>query len=236
MIQKIRRAETWQERVEIAKDELPGTAFDGLFSEAKTAWEFETKFPTITAQILEKLEAKNPATARKIRRRLGERLTLGEVRAAWEKETGYPAIPRQIHEALGKWLVLKIRKGQVELLHQMANDLAKWKRHKPKPNYELIALFSMSGMFPPGWTKTWGRDASGKLVPGYTPPGPDARDIIAMRDIKASLAKHDPNFSEAKWASSRRKIQRYAKELEIRLDETPGYPPEKMRHNSAKKR
>jgi hypothetical protein len=235
MIEKIRAAKSWRERAEIAKDELPGTTFDGLFSQAKTAWEMETKFPTITAQILEKLEARNPATARKIRRRLGERLTLGEVRAAWEKETGYPAIPRQIHERLGTWLTRQIQNGRIQVLHDLADALAKWKRHKPKPNFELIALFSMSGMFPPGWTKTWGKDASGKLVPGYAPPAPGTRDIIAMRDIKASLAKHDPNFSEKKWESSRRKIQKYAKEFKILLDDSPGRPPQKTRRDSRKK-
>jgi len=190
MIEKIRDAKNWRERVEIAGNKLPGTVFDELFSEAKLAWEMETKYVPIT---------------------------------------------RQIHEALGKWLALKIRKGQVQILHEMASALAKWKRHKPKPNFELIALFSMSGMFPPGWTKTWGRDASGKLVLGYTMPPPGTRDIIAMRDIKASLVRHDPNFSEDKWPSSRRKIQRYAKEFKIVLDDRPGFPAGKMRHNPAKK-
>jgi hypothetical protein len=94
----------------------------------------------------------------------------------------------------------------------------------------------MSGMFPPGWTKTWW---TGKFNPKTKRPifgkPPGARDIIAVRDIKESLAKHDPNFSEDKWASSRRKIQRYAKEFKIRLDDSPGYPPEKMRQNRRKK-
>ena len=151
----------------------------------------------------------------------------------WNK---YRPISKQIHEALGDGFARIIQRGDSQKLHEIAAALAKWKRHKPKPNFELIALFRMSGMFPPGWTKTWGRDATGKLVSGYTPPAPGTRDIIAMRDIKASLAKHDPNFSEEKWNSSRRKIQRYAKEFKIRLDDSPGYPPEKMRQNPAKKR
>lgn len=237
MTEKIRAAKTWQERVEIAKDELPGTAFDGWFSEAKIAWEMEAKFPTITAQILEKLEAKNPVTARRIRRRLGKRLTLGEVRAAWEKETGYPAIPRQIHERLGAWLTRQIQNGATQVLHDLADALAKFKRHKQerKPDYDLMALFSMSGMFPPNWTKTnWmGFDPKTKRpIYGVEPGTPDK---IAMRDIKRNLARIDPNFSEDNWESRRKKIQRYVKEFEIPLDDAPGRPPEKLRHNPPEK-
>jgi|SRR5208282_746736 len=154
---------------------------------------------------------------------------------AKDMATKYRPITRQCHERLGEGLASIILNGKTQVLHDMAAALGVWKRHRPKPNFELIALFSMSGMFPPGWTKTWGKDASGKLAPGYTPVAPGTRDIIAMRDIKASLARHDPNFNEGKWESSRRKIQRYAKEFKIPLDDTPGCPPKKTRQDSRKK-
>lgn len=237
MIEKIRATKDWRARADIAADEWPGTAFDGLFAKAKTAWEMEAKFPTITAQILQKLEAKNPVTAQKIRKRLGARTTLGEMRAAWENETGYCGIPRQIHEQLGAWLALVIQKREVQKLHNMADALAKLKRHRPKRDYDLETLFSMSGMFPPGWTKTWW---TGRFDPKTKRPifgvKPGTRDKIAMRDIKENLARIDPNFSEETWEARRRKIQRYAKQLKIPLDDAPGRPPTKLRHNSVKKR
>ena len=154
---------------------------------------------------------------------------------AEEMKTKYLPISRQDHERLGEWLASIILNGNVQVLHAMAKALAVFKRHKPKRNYELEVLFLRSGMFYPGWEKNWGRDSSGKVVPGYTPISPDARVTNAMRDIKESLARIDPNFSESTWENRRRKIQRYAKEFKIPLDATAGRPPRKLRQDSSKK-
>src|ERR1035437_1751249 len=161
-----------------------------------------------------------------------------QAKIAKDFETKAVQLTRQCHERLGKWLAWIIQNEEIQTLHDMANALASWKRHKlkRKQDFDLEVLFSISGMFPPGWEKYWGKDpSSGKLVPGYTPISPGTRVKIAMRDIKRNLARIDPNFSEDTWESRRRKIQRYAKEFKIPLDKTPGYPPEKTRHNSRKK-
>jgi hypothetical protein len=189
IIQKIRAAKTWQERVKIAQDKLPGTFFDPVFEETQLAGDMETKYRPIT---------------------------------------------RQCHELIGGWLAARILKGETQVLHALADALAKLKHHKPKRNYELEVLFSRNGMFYPGWEKNWGRDSSGKLVPGYTLIPPGTRVTNAMRDMKESLAKIDPNFSESTWENRRRKIQRYAKEFKIPLDATAGRPPRKLRHDSRK--
>jgi hypothetical protein len=95
LIEKIRVAKTWQARVKIAQDKLPGTFFDPVFEEAQLAADMETKYRPIT---------------------------------------------RQCHELMGKWLAARILKGETQVLHALADALAKLKRHKPKRNYELEVL------------------------------------------------------------------------------------------------
>ena len=186
LMDKIRKARTWQERAKIAQDKLPGTSFDPVFEEAQTADEMENKYQPIT---------------------------------------------RQCHERLGKWLAEIILNRKTQVLYEMADALASLKRHKPKRNYDLEVLFSMSGLFPPGWTKRWitGFDPKSKLPIRGLPAG--TRDAIAVRDIKQNLARLDPNFDEDKWETRRRKIQRYAKEFEIPLDDTPGRPAKESRRD-----
>jgi len=195
-IEQIRAAKTWQERADIAANQMPGTSFDRIFEKAKWAKDFETKNVNIT---------------------------------------------RQLHEQLGQWLAWLIQNREIPTLHNMADALAELKRHKPKRDYDLEALFFMTGICPPGWTKTYVKcdPKTGKFMfnmktgrPIFAAP-PGMNDPLAMRDIKKQIAATDPNFSEDTWETRRRKIQRYARELKIRLDETPGYPPEKMRHNPA---
>src|SRR5882724_8697222 len=110
LTRKIRAAKTWQERADIARDELPGTSFDCIFEKA---------------QIAKIMEAKNQN------------------------------ITRQFHQQLGSWLTSIILNKEIQELHAMADALAELKRHKPKPDYDLEALFFMSGICPPGWTKTY---------------------------------------------------------------------------------
>ena len=134
-------------------------------------------------------------------------------------KTKNQSIARQCHEELGEWLAQIIQNEEIQTLHDLTKALVKFKRHKQKrqPDYDLEVLFSMSGLFPPGWTKNW---RASKIKPG-------TRDKIAMRDIKENLARIDSNFSEETWPSRCRRIQRYAKEFNIPLDDTPGRPRQK---------
>lgn len=159
-----------------------------------------------------------------------------KIQLAAEMETRNLGLMRQCHQLLGRWLSQIIRNGEAQVLHDLADAVADWKRHKPKPNYDLEVLFSMNGLFPPGWTKRWitGFDPKTKRPIRGLPIGA-ARDAIAMRDIKENLARTDPNFDESEWESRRRKIQRYAKEFKIPLDDTSGRPSKKSRHNFAGK-
>jgi len=128
-----------------------------------------------------------------------------------------------IFQDLGRWFALNIEAGQVQLFHDMAAALGKWKSHKPKPNYELIALFNVCGLFQPGWTKRWitkTNPDTGRLTRGLH----GVRDSIALRDIKINLARIKPDFTEDNWEASRKKIQRYAKEFKILLDDSAGRP------------
>ncbi|MEJ0089069.1 MAG: hypothetical protein WDM80_04860 [Limisphaerales bacterium] len=154
---------------------------------------------------------------------------------AKDAETKCRPIARQCHEHLGVWLAEIILNREIQVLHDMANALAMLKRHKPKRNYELEVLFLRNGLFYPGWEKNWGKDSSGKLLPGRTPISQKARVTNAMRDIKESLARLDPDFNEDMWEKRRRKIQRYAKEFKIPLDAKAGRPPKKLRQYSRKK-
>jgi hypothetical protein len=181
LIDKIRKVQTWRERVDIARDELPGTPFDYIIEAV-----LSTK--------------------------------------RWEKCA--PHMARTEYECLGKWLALKILQGETQLLHDLAKAVAVLKRHKSQPDYDLIALFSMSGMFPPGWEKTWGTDATGKLAPGFKRIPKSARVIIAMRDIKRSIEqKLNRKLTDAEWQRRRKRIQRYSKEFNIPLDDTPSSRP-----------
>ena len=56
---------------------------------------------------------------------------------------------------LGATLAGWISKRDVPSLDDIARALAAWKRHVPKPDYILMTLASMAGMFPPGWSKKW---------------------------------------------------------------------------------
>lgn len=198
-IEKIRTAKNWRERVAIARDEKPGTVFDGMVEESALA--------------------------------------------IWFERDGHIGNARASYESLGRWLAANIEARQIQLFHDLAKALEKWKRHKPKRNFEAEVFFSMTGMFPPGWTKKWVcRDEKGNLIrdskTGKLKLGvkPGTRDKIAMRDLKRNLARIKPNFSEENWESSRKKFQRYAKEFNYQLDDTPGCPPKTLRHNPAKKR
>jgi len=179
LIDRIRNANTWRERVEIAQDKLPVTPFNYVVEMALDAQRHEEFIPHIA---------------------------------------------REEYEKLGKWLALKIRKGESQLLHDLASAVAVWKRHKPRPDYDLITLFSMSGMFPHGWEKTWGM-VNGKLVPGYSRIPSRTRVKVAMRDIKRNIKRIDQNFKEDQWERRRKRIQRYAKQFKIPLDNTPSSQP-----------
>src|ERR1051325_1396857 len=144
---------------------------------------------------------------------------------------------RDMYETLGRALGDVIIKGNVSELHSLAQALAIWKRHKPKPDYDLVVLCSMSGMFPPGWTKTVANfDETGGVIrdPKTGRPvfgaKPGTRDKIAMRDLKENLERIDPNFNEDVWNTRRRRLQRCARQLKIPLDATPGRPTKKLRH------
>lgn len=165
-----------------------------------------------------------------------------EAQLAEAMETTYRPLTRQCHERLGKWLAWIIKNRKTQVLHDMAAALVLLKRHKSKRNYDLEVLFSMSGMFPAGWTKTVANfDKAGQIIrdPKTGRPifgaKPGTRDKIAMRDIKQNLAEIDPAFDEDEWATRRRKIQRYAKEFKISLDGAAGRPPRNLRHDSHEK-
>lgn len=157
------------------------------------------------------------------------------VQATQFEKWGAHGNAREIHQWFGVWLAETIRKGETQVLHDMADALAVWKRHKPKRDYDLEALFTMSGIFPPGWTRRWVAGFDPKTKRPIFGVKPGTRDKIAMRDIKRNLARIDPDFSEENWESRRRKIQRYAKKFKIPLDEAAGRPPRNSRHDSRKK-
>ncbi len=149
---------------------------------------------------------------------------------------GHHGNARHVYETLGRALVDVIIKGNVSKLQSLARALAIWKRHTPKPDYDLVVLCSMSGMFPPGWTKTVANfDETGQVIrdPKTGSPvlgaKPGTRDKIAMRDLKKNLKRIDPNFDEDQWDTRRRRLQRYARQLKIPLDDTPGRPSKKLR-------
>lgn len=120
------------------------------------------------------------------------------------------------HKSLGEWLANVILAGDSKTLRKLALALDVWKWHRPKPDHELKTLCALAGMFPPGWRKT--RLKRGKIVDA------GAGRLVSMRDVKRNLKRNDPDFTEAKWESSRRRIQRYAKELGIQLDQSAGRP------------
>lgn len=187
LIERIRRAKTWQERAEIAENKFPGTPFDGVFERA--------------------------ALAKKV-------------------ETVNPRAMRQIYIELGELLARKIQEKNVNFFHDLGSAIAEWKSHKGKPDYDLMTLCSMAGLFPRGWTKRAARFVNGKPIRGL-PAG--ARDTIAMRDLKQNLERIDPDFNEDDWNTRRRKIQRHAKNLKIPLDDRAGKPKNELRHNPSKK-
>src|SRR6266550_153366 len=53
------------------------------------------------------------------------------------------SIARQSFEELGGHLAWIILNEKTQVLHDMASALALWKRHNPKPNYDLEVLFGM---------------------------------------------------------------------------------------------
>lgn len=118
--------------------------------------------------------------------------------------------------ALGDWLKRVILKGDSKTLRKAAIALNDWKWHTPKPDYDLIALFTLADMFPPGRRPLlrW---------KGKTPVfGKRIKEPVAMRHIKKSIARMDPSFSEDEWERRKRRIQRYAREFRIPLDTRPG--------------
>ncbi len=119
---------------------------------------------------------------------------------------------------LGLKLAGIILRGESQTLHDMARALDTWKRHKAKPNHELVVLFNMAGMFGTGWRKLRTIAKDGKITRGIL------GKPLAMRDMRATLAERIADYSEEDWQSSRKKIKRYAKEFGIPLDETPGMP------------
>jgi hypothetical protein len=146
-----------------------------------------------------------------------------------------PGLTRQNLEGLGVELANIILAGDSQTLHQMADALNIWKRHKPKPDHALDALFSLTGMFPPGWKETWGVVQYPKRKRVSPPPSATARDKVALRDIKTSLLKRNPAMTEEAWLNERRKIQRYAKAFGIPLDRSAGRPAGDLRHNRGRK-
>ena len=63
-----------------------------------------------------------------------------QAKYAKDFETKNVEITRQCHWELGQWLAWLIRIREVQTLHDMADALAKLKRHKPKPDYQLVSF------------------------------------------------------------------------------------------------
>ena len=161
-------------------------------------------------------------------------------RLAQEHKTKNLPFARDCIAKLGNWLAAIIVNNDIPELHNLATALALLKHHKPKRNYDLEALFTMHGMFPPGWLeKSVVKDEAGQLIcdPATGRPIIVAKPghKIAMRDLKQNIKRIDPDFDEDKWEHRRRNIQRYAKEFKIPLDDTPGRPPKETRQDSAEK-
>ncbi|HXR47404.1 MAG TPA: hypothetical protein VN784_08170 [Candidatus Limnocylindrales bacterium] len=149
-----------------------------------------------------------------------------EAQLAKDMENKYRPLTHQSLEFLGAWVATRILRREVQSLHTLADDLAELKQHEPQPDYDLITLFNMSGMFPPGWEKTWGRDSrTGKMAPGYSAVPRGRRVKIAMRDLRKSLERKGVDVSDGAWEKHRKKLQRYAKEFKIQLDDTPSSRP-----------
>ncbi len=78
-------------------------------------------------------------------------------------------------------------------MQAMANALAIWQRPR-KPDHALVALFSLSGMFPPGWKKSWGvvfDPKTGKEIRIWPAIRGSVRDTIAMRELDESVLRGD---------------------------------------------
>jgi hypothetical protein len=142
------------------------------------------------------------------------------------KDAGLATEIKALHSAialsLGAKLVQTIQAGESQTLHNMANALNSWKRHKPKPNYYLAALFGVAGCFPPDWWKTWGVDEKGKLSPSYRRVPAKHRKNISMLTVIQNWKRIDPKSAAKEELGVRRMIQRYAREFGIPLDKSPG--------------
>ena len=108
---------------------------------------------------------------------------------------------------LGAGFAETITKRDWQTLRDMADALAAWKRHVPEPDYVLIVIASMAGMFPPGWSKKW---KITKLRKG-------TKDALTYADIIKMIERIDPNFCDRSPQADKKKIQRYAKQLGIIL-------------------
>jgi len=193
LIEKIRRAKTWQERHELAENKTPGTVFDTFFREAEFAHSQPGHF-----------------------------------------------LSEEIFRRHGVALAGVISRGEIQSIYDPAAALRIWRRHrrKAKPDDILAALFALSGMFPPGWKKTWGvvRNAKTAQIARIAPSPPaSVRETIGMRDIEMNVrarirARDYPTISEKAWkelwpdlwAPLHKKAQRYVKEFSIKLDQRRG--------------
>jgi hypothetical protein len=110
----------------------------------------------------------------------------------------------------------------------MAKALNIWKRHKPKPNYQLAALFARAMQYGPRWWKSWGIDEEGKRIPGFKPIRIENRKAVSTASVIAIWKRKDPKCRDLntcsnkerlrRLASARRKIERYAREFGIPLE------------------
>lgn len=143
-------------------------------------------------------------------------------------------------QAVGEWLADVIEAGNSQELHDLAEALNTWRRHKPNPDIVLVTLFSMAGMFYPGWERNWVQvdHATGKVLGHGVSPG--TRVTLATRDFIRNIRrnyfaeKSDREWKELLGANQmkwEKKLRRYAKAIGFELDDKSGRPPVKSRHN-----
>ena len=155
-IKAMRKATGFSDKISLAQDDHPGTAFDGIFADLTGAWvKFSEDDPGFEKAIRNPAQRHAAIQSRKWRGGLSksERDCVqrgaredaeSNIKSLRDEPLGY-VVSAKLLSQVGVWMADAIVKGESGFLREMADALDRWTKHAPQPDKLRSAVILILG-------------------------------------------------------------------------------------------